>query len=746
MRRISSILESSKIKTSVLVSVITLCGVTTLLFSGCTSFQHQTRETDPHALVIIKQFRGHQVQRMVTHFDGQLVQPHREYRVTPGEHQLIITEIVPVSGSSAMNKIGEVPGESGTKITLSYLNLSHTTSRALNITNSIIVESGWRYALEGMLVHKTNLSDVTPETADDVREIDPVPTSPDSKSITPLQQAAPLDTPVSKERPDLDNPKVLREVVKGALNRNRIESRGNPMLFYKVGAAVTYTGWVKSRSGTGSLQSLTHYRGGLPNGQMLLWHENGQKKGAYLYEGGALHGPYMDWYQNGVKAEEGNFVFGMPLGLTKRWHKNGKKVGEVENKNNNDESIHLRMVSDLSKIAASKRSAVFLLSTLNINSSGVFISEDGLALVHLQALALQEKPVVLLSDGTTLEMGPILGIFPEQELALLKLDHSPKLWLELASVEPEINETIALVPLNNQSPWNKTTPPVVGQVMAKRSGRAANLRDGQFVKILSLGARLSSAQWSVLGPGNFAVNQEGELVAFTAGTSLGPQTLIFLAPIVDLGNQIADLVEEGKDIGLPLPEAINPMDLASMDRDFHPHNMARSRGDWAEFQRLIEGLYKRYPQSSLIRANLVHLADPRIQNQLPRKFDVNALLKMLEVDPTEIPAQQASCLSTKGEILMMQERFDDAIRFFKEAIALSPVDYPKDRLQLAMLYALSDKPAEAEEVAQALYVHNSEDINVVNLLGFTLMPQGKFDQDPELKKRIAELRKIYGIR
>ena len=44
----------------------------------------------------------------------------------------------------------------------------------------------------------------------------------------------------------------------------------------------------------------------------------------------------------------------------------------------------------------------------------------------------------LAAGKNQLELGSILGIFPEPELALVNFKHRPKSWLDLAEKEPEI--------------------------------------------------------------------------------------------------------------------------------------------------------------------------------------------------------------------------------------------------------------------------------------------------------------------
>jgi hypothetical protein len=78
----------------------------------------------------------------------------------------------------------------------------------------------------------------------------------------------------------------------------------------------------------------------------------------------------------------------------------------------------------------------------------VFISEDGLALMNVLPLCTTQRPVITAADGTTLKFGAILGIFPTQDLALMKFQHRPKVWLRLAPNEPDVGEQLALVTID----------------------------------------------------------------------------------------------------------------------------------------------------------------------------------------------------------------------------------------------------------------------------------------------------------
>ena len=61
-------------------------------------------------------------------------------------------------------------------------------------------------------------------------------------------------------------------------------------------------------------------------------------------------------------------------------------------------------------------------------------------------------------------------MFPELEMALVKFDQRPKVWLKVTEMEPEVDETVALVPVDTRDAWKKEIPLVIGPVGVKRMG------------------------------------------------------------------------------------------------------------------------------------------------------------------------------------------------------------------------------------------------------------------------------------
>ena len=227
---------------------------------------------------------------------------------------------------------------------------------------------------------------------------------------------------------------------------------------------------------------------------------------------------------------------------------------------------------------------------------------------------------------------------------------------------------------------------------------------------------------------------------------IGIQTLIYLAPIIALRDQIEGLASGGQGIGFPIPDAKNPVDLASVDPDFHLKNVALSEQDWGKFQRLMEGLRKRYPKSPLIRWDLAKMAYLSGEGTLTQEFDIDNYLKTLVPDPADTVAEQASCLSAKAFVLLNQKQFNEASKVLETAIALSPKDYFQDRRISAQLLLRTGKFAESEKLLNELWLDNPDDCSILMALGYALEEQGKLDQIPELKKRERNLIQIYRAR
>lgn len=393
-------------------------------------------------------------------------------------------------------------------------------------------------------------------------------------------------------------------------------------------------------------------------------------------------------------------------------------------------------------VASAKRAAALKMShelpsvRVTTSSLGVFISADGLALVSLFGFAQATEPVIVTADGTELRPGIILGIFPEQELALVKFKHRPKVWLPLSPKEPDAGEIIAISALCHQNSWQEKVPPVTGPVMAKRSSTAGNLREVQFKRVLSLGAGLSAKQQEALAPGSFAVNSRGQLVAVYVGINLvDRQKLILLAPVAGLAGQIEKMAQEPKAIPFPLPAARNPIDPAFLDPAYS--RLMRTT-DLAAIRTYLAELRLRHPGSSRLDA-----IEPGPEVTIAGR-PVASLTDIPPLDAKASAAAQVERLQMRAVFLTDQKPdAAAALRELTAALALCPKDYPDIRLALGVHYLQQDQPAEAEPFLREALTLTPESIALIEIFEKMLTQQDKFDEAGKFTDRLYEMERLY---
>lgn len=145
---------------------------------GCAGFKDQTNLAEPHAIVLVTdQSDVPSETGRVKKFDGLPVNAGREYRVRPGRHEVTLqfvetglvtsspfvvgAAIIPtppatldVSQSGQMSVSGQNPLGGMQPVVL------NAESRRISyVTNTITVEAGWRYELDGEHVTKRRVSE-----------------------------------------------------------------------------------------------------------------------------------------------------------------------------------------------------------------------------------------------------------------------------------------------------------------------------------------------------------------------------------------------------------------------------------------------------------------------------------------------------------------------------------------------------------------------------------------------------------
>jgi tetratricopeptide (TPR) repeat protein len=396
----------------------------------------------------------------------------------------------------------------------------------------------------------------------------------------------------------------------------------------------------------------------------------------------------------------------------------------------------------LTAMAAAKRAAGLKVS-MKISggraySVGAFISADGLALLRLDEIGAGEKLTITTPDGAELPLGTILGLFPEEELALVKFKHRPKVWLTLASKEPEIGEKIAVAALCFDDSWKEKVTPVIGPVTAKLSTAGGNLRETIFQHGLSLAAGLTFQQKWSLALSSFAVNASGQLAALYYGTIADyRQKRLQFTSAARLADRVAAMVKEGKAIPWPLPPALNPTDPVKQDPRYYKLALAEQQQDEATGRQLIAQLRRRYPDN------------PRLDKcwcDPDDSINGRTITSLNDIPPLDAKASApAKYHRTVVRAAFLQKKGDDAgaLREFTAALALVPKDFPDALENLAAFHLQRDRIAEAEPHLRAALALKPDSIKLIEDLELVLTKQNKFEEARKLTDRVYEVERLY---
>ena len=140
-----------------------------------------------------------------------------------------------------------------------------------------------------------------------------------------------------------------------AIDRSKIQVRGEDQLAYVVNSVTPYTGWVTEERYSGifagksllriqegkmllhaeffktdQLESWKTYHPTLrcPHGLHIKWYENGNLSEQRNYREGVLSGVTKEWYESGIQSIEVQFENDKQNGLSNEWHENGNKKSE----------------------------------------------------------------------------------------------------------------------------------------------------------------------------------------------------------------------------------------------------------------------------------------------------------------------------------------------------------------------------------------------------------------------------------
>ena len=134
------------------------------------------------------------------------------------------------------------------------------------------------------------------------------------------------EVPPESLPPDLDEPKVLSDILAKALEVAKLQRKGEPgeQLWYAVDGKSPYSGWAKSFFSNGQLKSLNQFGLGKIEGFLFQWHENGQQKKKGRFLASKEEGKWILWHSNGQKQQEGTYDAGKLMSVSV-WLPSGEK-------------------------------------------------------------------------------------------------------------------------------------------------------------------------------------------------------------------------------------------------------------------------------------------------------------------------------------------------------------------------------------------------------------------------------------
>ena len=131
----------------------------------------------------------------------------------------------------------------------------------------------------------------------------------------------------SEKSPDLDDPKVLSQIVGRAVSKDKLEPKRKKgyLVLCVPGTEDAYSGWMQEARENGKLKTIGKLKGGKKEGQWTSWGEDGKKKSEIHYVADVMNGTFLEWHPNGEPKSKGQTKDGEMDGRWIGWYENGNR-------------------------------------------------------------------------------------------------------------------------------------------------------------------------------------------------------------------------------------------------------------------------------------------------------------------------------------------------------------------------------------------------------------------------------------
>ncbi|MCP5533744.1 MAG: tetratricopeptide repeat protein [Akkermansiaceae bacterium] len=365
---------------------------------------------------------------------------------------------------------------------------------------------------------------------------------------------------------------------------------------------------------------------------------------------------------------------------------------------------------------------------------GFFISSDGLALCPLEPLCRSQPPEFLSADRVQLRTPAVLGIFEDEELALVKFKHKPKTALVLSARPPALGSWVSFVP----TPFlpRKIAGPILAYRRNMFTSRLKVQREPiKHFSIAVSGVYSQQPAW-VQGP---LLDGKGEVVAVGSHTlPLPEQTYVCASSTAGFSERVKAAVEADVEIEVPIPMADQPYDPVVNSEEYMNANRAVFSRDFATARKLARAAVEKFPDSRHAKYWELMMA----AEHWPEPKELNKLLEDLKL-PEDVPAWQRSghCYMLAEIAVRQGAKEEETIALLKKSDEL----YPELMAcaNLGRMFSKLGRFKEAESCMRRAVTYEPDRIAYWDELQKILDAQRKFKEADEVQDRVYLLESLF---
>lgn len=392
--------------------------------------------------------------------------------------------------------------------------------------------------------------------------------------------------------------------------------------------------------------------------------------------------------------------------------------------------------ADLVATAKTKQEALFTVAWLfagqGAMNRGFFIDETGLAICELKPFCLDLARRFEANDGKQLPAPKLLAVLANRNVALVRFDHRPKQWLQLAERAPEPGTWVAILSTA------RDPDPLACPIMRRFESTDTTSTVPRKFNLISLAAGRSPKLARIFASGAPVLDAKGQVVAiYSNETPLEQQTLYFAEVIDGLSSELAEVKRHPAGIPVPVASTAHLYDPVQLDPASALLGQARSARDLELARKHSAALLAKYPDSRLAKA-----IDQDLEQQTRGPGSPQALKRNPPAAGTD-DLDKILYYRRLGFAQMEAKELREAARSFLRCYELAPKEGSLDAANLGFLYLNLGELAEAERWYRIAVGLCPERIDYLEGLRLVLDARNDWKSSDALSERVFELEHLY---